>query len=214
MIFLHQSDVTPETGNCLAACIACLLEIPIEKVPDLSPSPDKCPDPKLAGGIQAMRARTWLQEHFGLTLLTVQTGNYIGVGKNTPCIAGGTSANTEGCKHAVVGIINGKGNFEMLHDPNPNGKGLVGEPDALYFLVPMELSLWARPPQFFVEMIGHLLTIIPQTSKPLKLPAGGDEDGPGKSETQGAGRERDGGNGTGSVKRRVGKRARRRDPAR
>lgn len=140
---VYQNLIHPGEGNCFSACLASLLEIPLELVPNFrkeNPIPND----------MMKAAREWLAENFGLSIVTIQmekelkTGEdlrLIGATPGTPVLAGGKSPNFEGVQHCVVGEIDKHGmNFVMTHDPNPSGKGLDGRPMHLYFLVPLDIS--------------------------------------------------------------------------
>jgi hypothetical protein len=137
---VFQEIVHAGEGDCLSACLASLLEIPLSDVPKFrkeNPAPND-----MMGA-----ARQWLKEKFNLSIVTIQmekelrTGEdlrLIGATEGTPCMAGGKSPNIEGVQHCVVGEIDKHGmNFVMTHDPNPSGKGIIGRPMHLYFLVPL-----------------------------------------------------------------------------
>lgn len=139
---VFQEIISKGEGDCFSACLASLLEIPLADVPKFNrdnPYPKNMMD----------AARKWCADNFGLSIITIQmedeespyfTGKDIrvmGAVDGTPCIAGGASPNLPDCLHAVVGEIYGHFNFRMTHDPNPSGKGIVGKPKHLYFLIPM-----------------------------------------------------------------------------
>lgn len=140
---VFQELIDEGRGDCFSACLASLLEIPLEAVPKFrrdNPAPND----------MMKDARKWLNENFDLSIVTIQmekellTGDdlrLIGATPGTPVLAGGKSPNLEGCQHCVVGEIDEHGlNFVMTHDPNPSGKGLVGKPMHLYLIVPMNLA--------------------------------------------------------------------------
>lgn len=98
-----------EPGNCQAACIATLLDLPITEVPNFA---------KVRSKFQEEQD-TFLAKH-GLWLMyteeepcTVNTVHYIGSGMSS-----------RGLRHAVV-MLDG----EIIHDPHPSQAGLVGKPD-------------------------------------------------------------------------------------
>lgn len=141
-----QEIIDAGVGDCFSACLASLLEIPLADVPKF-----RRDNPYPADMMTS--ARKWLAEKHGLSIVTVQLedrngGNFIGsdiriIGAvpGTPCIGGGDSPNFKDVSHAVVGEIDEHGmNFVMTHDPNPSGKGIVGYPKHLYFLVPISYS--------------------------------------------------------------------------
>lgn len=138
-----QEIIDAGIGDCFSACLASLLELPISAVPKFrrdNPAPKD----------MMKEARKWLAKNYGLSIITLQMedreSDYIGsdlriIGAfpETPCIAGGTSPNLPDASHAIVGQLDKQGrNFEMTHDPNPSGKGIVGYPKHLYFLVSLK----------------------------------------------------------------------------
>jgi hypothetical protein len=129
---VFQTIVDKDKGNCFAACLASVLEIPLEIVPNFLE----------LYGMTNMRkeADKWLNERYGLTLLAVETtdhrSHFRPIIPNTICLASGKSKTFEGGYHVVVGKIDKHGlNFMMTHDPNPNQKGIDGKPIYLYFFV-------------------------------------------------------------------------------
>lgn len=118
---VKQTKFGPVEGNCFAACIASLLEVPIEEVTiDTDPNSDKWFDT-----LQAyLRPKN-------LFFLEVR----IDVAKNYPfyemngiyCVFSGKSPREfEGkeMNHAVVGMINAEKDrpviFDCIHDPHPD----------------------------------------------------------------------------------------------
>lgn len=140
-----QEIIDPGKGDCFSACIATLFDLPLAEVPKFrrdNPYPSDMMD----------AARAWVAEKFGLSLITIQNADFndpdftgrdmrfVGGRPETPCIAGGKSPNFEGVSHAVVGTIDGLGNFTMTHDPNPSGKGIIGQPTHIYLFVLLSLG--------------------------------------------------------------------------
>jgi len=130
MIPVHQEILKAGSGDCFSACLASLLELSLESVPKFRRDAGE-------SGCMYQLAENWLKQRFAISLLTVQADLLITAFQGTPCIAAGVSPNNPSGHHAVVGEIDCLGNFTMTHDPNPSGKGIVGEPINLYFLVPM-----------------------------------------------------------------------------
>lgn len=139
MIPVYQTIFKAGSGDCFSACLASLLELPLDSIPKF-----RRDETKEVSMMDA--ARTWLKERFGLSIITVQMAEEVETGtdyriinafSDTPCIAGGVSPNNPGGHHAVVGVINDLEQFTMTHDPNPSNLGIVGDPVNLYFLVPM-----------------------------------------------------------------------------
>lgn len=133
MIPVKQEITTGDAGDCLSACLATLLELEIGEVPKFRR--DHGPEGMMPA------ARTWLAENYGFSLLRVclktTRSDRLESAPGQLCIAGGRSPVAGGLYHAVVGRIGDDG-FELLHDPHPEGLGILGEPLALYFLVPVD----------------------------------------------------------------------------
>lgn len=132
MIPVFQTIVDPAEGNCFPACLASILELELEFVPHFL---------KLYGRLQMMtEARKWLNHKFGLTITTVDvTGPKKAMiirplDVPTIIMVSGNSHSFPGNPHVVVGItINDINDYELLHDPNPSGKGLNSDPYWYYF---------------------------------------------------------------------------------
>lgn len=110
----------------MAACLASLLELPLEKVPNFRkdyPAQDF-----------NFAINDWLRR-YGLMLLRVRLRNEDGtpcdpfdaihpLPEGVLCIASGPSPRFANCGHAVVGTIENGFYFKLLHDPNRDGNGL------------------------------------------------------------------------------------------
>jgi hypothetical protein len=103
-------------GNCLAASVASVLELPLSSVPDL-------------------RGERWLPK---LNSWTRSFGWCPGVFKIlpsnilSPCVALGNGP--RGRPHAVVWVGGQRG--RIVHDPHPSRAGLAGRPFAFVLLAP------------------------------------------------------------------------------
>jgi len=98
-----------EPGNCQAACIATLLDLSIEEVPNFAKFGVKYWDEQEA----------FLAKH-GLWLMYT---------KEEPCTSSvvhyiGSGISPRGLRHAVIML-----DEEIVHDPHPSQAGLVGKPD-------------------------------------------------------------------------------------
>jgi len=123
-------------GDCFRACVATILDLPIEDVPNFA---DAAANP-------VRRGIEWLRER-GYTCLRIdwegepyRKQQYIRAYSEQTlyCIVGGESARSpreDGKKlyHAVVGYANGWG-FELVHDPHPDNTFLKGDPDFVLWL--------------------------------------------------------------------------------
>lgn len=110
-------------GNCMQACIASILEVPLSEVPD-PPVPEV--------------ETEWFEEYCErLAAIRVQlvTITFEGAQWNVPhglyCILSGPGPrfHTDGTsiEHAVVGVSRREGNvlhFDIVHDPHPSRQGI------------------------------------------------------------------------------------------
>lgn len=120
MKFLDQTKFGPKEGDCFAACIASLLGLDIDEVPDFG-----------QGKKNWYRLfEEWLRCR-RLAPLTVYGKSAI-IPKGVYYLAGGKSS--RGIPHSVI-YLNG----EMVHDPHPDRDGLAEVTDYL-FLVPLNTS--------------------------------------------------------------------------
>lgn len=115
MKYLKQTKTGIE-GNCLAACIANLLSVPIEAVPGY------------AGYDWFPILNKWLIAHHGQEILIFDYNQLQQFTIDTPVIAVGVSPNYHAMDHAVLWQRG-----QLLFDPSPTDKGLLGSPS--YFLV-------------------------------------------------------------------------------
>lgn len=128
-----MQTITGSSGNCMSACLASILELPIEVVPNFF---DAGPDD--SDWWNALRA--WLRQ-FGLGIITLtfespaQWTNLRLAGYH---IVSGPSPRLEGMHHATVWHAG-----QMVHDPHPDGTGIAKPEtlDMLYLIEPASLQL-------------------------------------------------------------------------
>jgi len=133
-----QTIIDRNQGNCWSACIASLLELPIEEVP---------PFVKLDRNGFLELAQEWLGKR-GLFILRIRMPRAYLTGDDMRwhgipealCIATGKSPRGD-YGHSVVGRIVDAYNFELLHDPHPDGTGIEGFPRCVEFLVPLNPAI-------------------------------------------------------------------------
>jgi len=120
--------------NCFQACVAIVLGVPIDDVPDACDGAswdwDAFQDWLAGRGLQA------IEIGFG------NGGTIYPVRKPVPCIVTGQSPRE--CvtgRHAVVGELLGLEGFRLLHDPHPSDLWIDGEPTHAVFFVPLQLAL-------------------------------------------------------------------------
>ena len=107
-------DPSGERGNCFAACIASILELPIEQVPNFCNHDD-----------WRLRTNEWLSLR-GLAYLDV---NLVGDARDELVRFWGyhviSGDGPRGVRHAVVGLRG-----EIVWDPHPTRAGLLDGPEA------------------------------------------------------------------------------------
>lgn len=128
-----MQTVTGPTGNCMGACLASILEVPIEAVPNFF---DAGPDD--TDWWNALRV--WLRK-FGLSIITLtftEAAQWRWLRLSGYHIVSGPSPRLEGMHHATVWH-----DGAMVHDPHPDGTGIVKPEtlDMLYLLDPSRLQL-------------------------------------------------------------------------
>ena len=117
---VFQTDFGLGSGNCFAACVASLMDLPLDAVPNFSVADEDWWFKSYIGwvaerGFQGMGAR--LPEEADRL---PPTGYY--------CILGIQSPNFPGALHAVIGERT-EGGWKIVHDPlGERAKPIVGEP--------------------------------------------------------------------------------------
>lgn len=125
----HQTIFGAGKGNCYATCIACLLDLEVEDVPNF------CVDYPADEWFQ--ETQRWLAKRGTGTVY--YTGGQTALDELTAlypaayCIVAGPGP--RGCDHVV--IYRGG---EMVHDPHPSGAGLV-EVEGVELFVVLDPSL-------------------------------------------------------------------------
>ena len=130
-------------GNCFPACIASIFEVSITDLPDEKDIIDRMRQSGDWDGKSEQNKRNaswsqlwielsdWLFYHRGVGMIEVQYASGAGGLMHDDeiyCILGGKSP--RGFDHAVVG----KGG-DIVHDPHPEGGGLIGKPDTITYFV-------------------------------------------------------------------------------
>lgn len=134
---VYQTDCSPITGNCFNACLASVLEIELESIPSLMRTEEN-PD----GLNWYQRYANWLQDTHGISILLVDAG--LGYTLELPSgtyilVCGLSPRATEANQyyHSIVGqwlFKDGEYYVKYVHDPNPDGGWIVGEPTDMIIL--------------------------------------------------------------------------------
>lgn len=128
----HQTVFGAGKGNCFATCIACILDLPVEDVPNF------CGDNPGENGEWHRATNRWLAPR-GLRYIEFSYGDWVADNHGLPgCHVIVSGPGPRGCDHATV-WLDGK----LTHDPHPSGDGLL-EPKYVGFFVALEPARAAR----------------------------------------------------------------------
>lgn len=151
MIPYIQTNLSDEAGSCYATCIAAILSLPLEAVPNFR----ELSNPN---GDQVWLADEWLRYHHKKRIIAIEMYRNEAPDKGRVLtnqtlmnrlfhrnqeelvIISGVSPRKRadgGRKyHCVVARADCWG-FEMVHDPHPDGNGIVGCPYGVQWIVPL-----------------------------------------------------------------------------
>jgi hypothetical protein len=134
---IFPTEEKPMQGNCFAACIASILEISIEDVPDFCAKP----------GDWATACNEWLA-NFGLALLSVKAETepfpMFPLPAGVWCLPYGITDRHPTRLHSIVGrsrggLSDGRFDIEYVHDPFPGGNK-IQKLKGVDFLIPIDPS--------------------------------------------------------------------------
>lgn len=146
---VHQNVFGKNRGNCMSACLASLLELNVDDVPCFMR------DYKSKWYEEVQK---WLGQR-GLMLLRIlmpvdAKGDARGFVSSEDyrfqalpeclCMITGKSPRGE-FLHTVVGRIKNGYDYQLEHDPYPNGPGIIGFPVCIEFLIPLNPVMVVRP---------------------------------------------------------------------
>jgi hypothetical protein len=125
---VFQTRYGKEHGNCFQACLASILEMKLDDVPDFC---NIVKDPFYQWQIETNK---WLRQ-FGLAMVTVDHNfnDDICNGFIEDCYIIATGNNHDGVRHCVVWR-----NGEIVHNPNKYCKGI--KPDSIDIIFPLEAN--------------------------------------------------------------------------
>ncbi|AIZ01780.1 hypothetical protein ArV1_093 [Arthrobacter phage vB_ArtM-ArV1] len=129
---LHTEETV---GNCWQACIASLLELPIEDVPHFILHEDWWEATK---AFVSVHKPGWTIEHYPTVFPAYQDPDHPEA--PTHVIGSGQSPRGDFLHAAIVDAVTG----ELAHDPHPSRAGFVGEMDGMFALI-------AKPVTEYVE---------------------------------------------------------------
>ncbi len=125
MIPVDQDLFGPEEGNCVAACVASLLELPLADVPNICAASSGPPEQWLE------RLNAWLRR-YGLVAVLLDTADFFDWSwfGGAWCIVSGKSE--RGLLHATVWR-----DGQLVHDPHPSKSGICA-PESIVIFVALD----------------------------------------------------------------------------
>lgn len=125
---IYQNTFGPY-GNCQSACLATLLGVPLNEIPNFAQFAEEI------GDDEAYQAQTkWLNERGWGILTVVRWQSLPWPPRHGYFIAGGVSP--RGIRHAVI-----YKDGQLWHDPHPDGGGIASVDD-IDFLYPLNPMAW------------------------------------------------------------------------
>lgn len=132
--FGSPEDPKEEWGNCFSTCIACLFDMEPDDVPHWLADCDGDQQQAAEACQQWLQARGWAMHawlwpefpddlHRGLAgVVGVMTGK---------------APKPPHWPHAVLGQLDGRGGWRLVHDPGRTDAGLMGDPEAIALVYPL-----------------------------------------------------------------------------
>jgi len=117
-------DLGPVKGDCFRACVASVLELPIEEVPHFVQESEDWYE----------MFTEWLskREMFAIEVKVSEPPASVVLPPDVPCIV--SAHGPRGCMHSVVGRYDGGEGIELDHDPHPS-RGFFGGNDAEWVML-------------------------------------------------------------------------------
>lgn len=144
-----QRDLGDGTGDCFAACLASMLNIGLDEVPNFRRLQTEATNGSVC---MVTEADKWLRSVHGKRIITIELYgddhqpdttrrllNRLAYSGDDLVILSGESPRktAEGLRkyHCVIGKPSMWG-YEVVHDPHPEGGGIIGEPYGVKWIVP------------------------------------------------------------------------------
>ena len=127
---VNQTICNFKNGNCMQACVASILEVDLDQVPNFM---EFGPD-------EYLKTITEWCKSLGVIVINIDFAikhdDVFELFEDSYLIASGKSPRDETKNHAVVWK-----NGSIVHDPHPDKTGLVGEPESFSVFVVVDYSL-------------------------------------------------------------------------
>lgn len=131
---IFGNGIGTEAGNCMPACLASILEIPLDDIPHFAGNHYEPRDFHKA-------VDEWLRS-IGYRPIRMYVENieecalYIEGWSDEFVLLSGDSPRGDWA-HIVVGKVSDHGySFDVVHDPHPSGSGLASDPKWVTFIIP------------------------------------------------------------------------------
>ncbi|AYD81595.1 hypothetical protein HYP71_gp101 [Arthrobacter phage KBurrousTX] len=121
---LHTEETV---GNCWQACVASLLDLPLDQVPHFILHEDWWEATK---AFVAVHKPGWTMEHYDVTFPVYVPHDHEGAPQHV--IGSGQSPRGDFLHAAIVSAVTG----ELVHDPHPSRAGFAGDMDSMFVLIP------------------------------------------------------------------------------
>ena len=121
---VYQTKFGNISGNCFPACVASILEIPLETIPNV-----------------CVLGEDWFESFLfwcgtiGFSYVEL-FGEYRKMTDGQLCMVTGKSPRGD-FRHCVVGRFEG-GKIEIIHDPHPDGTGIDGDAEQYGVFIPID----------------------------------------------------------------------------
>lgn len=121
--------------NCFRACVASVLDVPIEEVPEACDG--------ATWDWDAFQDWLFMRDMQAIEIGFGNGGTLYPTRRPVWCIVTGESPRegTVTGRHAVVARLCGLEGFELIHDPHPSRLWIKGEPTHAVFFVPLDPTL-------------------------------------------------------------------------
>lgn len=140
MVPQKQIVFTEGIGDCVRTCIASLLDMSIDDVPNFMDNADDWYTPAKRWlkdrGKKFIELRYYNEIGDPLTDMVTLNRAWVGDGEYVMLLGKSPRPKKDGSTkyHAVVGQTSGWG-FDIVHDPHPDNTNIVGEPYAVFWIV-------------------------------------------------------------------------------
>lgn len=117
---VDQTTFGAPMGNCMQACLASLLEVPLGSAPAAWVGDNSGFNEDLDNWHPRLNA---MLSQWGLSYVEMEASSVLCLGGAQHCVLVGDSPRGD-FWHAVVGLVHPGGHVDVLHDPHPSREGI------------------------------------------------------------------------------------------